>query len=113
MGRRYRPGREKETPLRDGRGRDSRQRVGSDVYRYFLSRIWWAYPLYLLSITPGMRNVFDYAYRHFADNRYWISRTCHMPIAPMWLTASGLNPLSIIATYTRSCGSPARFNSSL
>lgn len=54
-------------------------RRGADVYRYVMQRIWWAWPIYVLTTVPGLRQVFDGAYRRFADNRYWISRTCHMP----------------------------------
>jgi predicted DCC family thiol-disulfide oxidoreductase YuxK len=53
---------------------------GAEVYRYLMRRIWWATPLYFLSILPIFRNLFDAGYRAFADNRYWISRTCHMPV---------------------------------
>lgn len=52
---------------------------GAEVYRYLMKRIWWATPLYLLSILPVLRTLFDAGYRAFADNRYWISRTCHLP----------------------------------
>jgi predicted DCC family thiol-disulfide oxidoreductase YuxK len=55
------------------------QRAGAEVYRYLMRRIWWAAPVYFLSILPVFRNLFDAGYRVFADNRYWISRTCHMP----------------------------------
>jgi predicted DCC family thiol-disulfide oxidoreductase YuxK len=55
---------------------------GAAVYRYVMRRIWWALPIYALSVTPGLRQLFDAAYRRFADNRYWISRTCHIPVQP-------------------------------
>jgi predicted DCC family thiol-disulfide oxidoreductase YuxK len=50
--------------------------VGADVYRYVLGRIGWTYPLYLLSVTPGLRHVFDWAYRTFARHRMTISSSC-------------------------------------
>lgn len=53
--------------------------AGAEVYRYLMRRIWWATPLYVLSILPVFRSLFDAGYRAFADNRYWISRTCHLP----------------------------------
>lgn len=59
---------------------DGKKIAGADVYRYLMRRIWWAMPLYLLSIFPILRNLFDAGYRAFADNRYWISRTCHLPV---------------------------------
>lgn len=55
---------------------------GAEVYRYVMRRIWWAWPIYFLSTLPLLRTIFDGAYRRFADNRYWISRTCHMPAKP-------------------------------
>ena len=53
--------------------------LGAAVYRYVMRRVWWAWPIYFLSTLPILRSIFDGAYRRFADNRYWISRTCHMP----------------------------------
>ncbi len=55
---------------------DGRQIAGADVYRYVMRNIWWAYPLYVLSITPGLRQLFDLGYRVFADNRLRISAAC-------------------------------------
>jgi predicted DCC family thiol-disulfide oxidoreductase YuxK len=52
---------------------------GADVYRHVMRRIWWARPLHLLSIAPGLRRVFDRCYRAFADNRHRISRACRLP----------------------------------
>ena len=69
------PGAERLTDLRlllD----DGRQIRGADVYRYVMRRIGWAYPLYVLSVTPLLRAMFDGAYRKFADNRHLISRAC-------------------------------------
>lgn len=52
---------------------------GADAYRYVMRRIWWAYPLYLLSVMPLLRYLFDRGYRAFADNRYHLSRSCALP----------------------------------
>jgi predicted DCC family thiol-disulfide oxidoreductase YuxK len=52
---------------------------GANAYRYVMRRIWWAYPLYLLSVTPLLRHLFDSTYRAFADNRYHFSRSCPLP----------------------------------
>lgn len=49
---------------------------GADAYRFAFRRIWWARPLYLLAVTPGLHSVFDLAYRAFAENRYRVSRAC-------------------------------------
>ncbi len=56
--------------------RDGRQLQGADVYRYVLRRLWWAYPVYLLAVAPGLRRLFDRGYRAFADHRRWISAAC-------------------------------------
>ncbi len=58
---------------------DGEKIAGADVYRYLMRRIWWAKPLWFLSTLPILRRLFDAGYRAFADNRYWISRACHMP----------------------------------
>ncbi len=55
---------------------------GADVYRHVLRRIWWAYPLYLFSVTPLLRHVFDGGYRTFARYRYRFSRACRLPAGP-------------------------------
>jgi predicted DCC family thiol-disulfide oxidoreductase YuxK len=55
---------------------DGSQLCGADAYRYAMRRIWWALPLYLLSIVPGCRTIFNWCYRTFADNRHRISKTC-------------------------------------
>jgi len=52
---------------------------GADAYRYMMARIWWAYPLYLLSKVPGLRQLFDWAYRGFARHRLRISAGCGLP----------------------------------
>jgi predicted DCC family thiol-disulfide oxidoreductase YuxK len=60
---------------------DGRQVRGADVYRHVMRRISWAYPLYLLSVTPLLRRVFDWGYRTFANHRYRFSRACRLPAA--------------------------------
>ncbi len=52
---------------------------GADTYRYAMKRIWWAYPFYLVSITPLCRNIFDWSYRTFANHRHQISKACKLP----------------------------------
>jgi predicted DCC family thiol-disulfide oxidoreductase YuxK len=51
---------------------------GADVYRRLLRSIWWAYPLGVLADLPGLRTLFDRAYRAFARNRYCVSRVCYL-----------------------------------
>lgn len=55
---------------------DGRTVQGADAYRFVLRRIGWALSVYLLSIAPGSRWVFDRAYRAFATHRHRISRAC-------------------------------------
>lgn len=55
---------------------DGTQVCGADVYRHAMRRIWWAWPVYLFAITPGLRNVFDWGYRTFAANRHRLSSAC-------------------------------------
>jgi len=55
---------------------DGSQICGAEVYRYATRRIWWAWPVYLFSVTPGLRNVFDWGYRTFAANRFRVSEAC-------------------------------------
>jgi predicted DCC family thiol-disulfide oxidoreductase YuxK len=55
---------------------DGEQIQGADVYRYAMKRIWWAYPLYLFSIAPLCRNIFDWGYKAFAAHRHQVSRVC-------------------------------------
>jgi uncharacterized protein YqjF (DUF2071 family)/predicted DCC family thiol-disulfide oxidoreductase YuxK len=57
---------------------DGAQLAGADVYRYVLRRLWWAYPFYLLTTTPGLRRLFDGGYRMFADNRHRVSAACRI-----------------------------------
>jgi predicted DCC family thiol-disulfide oxidoreductase YuxK len=59
--------------------RDGRRILGADAYRCAMWRIWWAYPLYLLSILPVLHGLFDFVYRAFARNRYRFSKACGLP----------------------------------
>lgn len=55
------------------------QAVGAGVYRHVMRRIWWAYPLYLFSVLPGLGVLFDWGYRVFANHRHRFSRACGLP----------------------------------
>ena len=55
---------------------------GADAYRFAFRRIWWAWPLYVLSVTPGFRQLFDRGYRTFAENRYRVSKACGIAPRP-------------------------------
>ncbi len=58
---------------------DGTLRKGADVYRSAMKQIWWAYPLYLFSILPVARTLFNWVYRTFAAHRHEFSRTCRLP----------------------------------
>ena len=58
---------------------DGTMLCGVDAYRYATRRIWWAWPVYLFSVTPLLRNIFDWSYRTFAAHRYQISQACRLP----------------------------------
>ena len=60
---------------------DGRLVRGADVYRYAMKRIWWGYPLYLLSVLPILKHAFDWGYRTFAKHRHLVSRLCRLPEA--------------------------------
>ena len=62
---------------------DGRQVFGADVYRYVTKRIWWTYPVYLFSVAPIFRRVFDFGYRTFARNRFHFSRACGLQGRPV------------------------------
>lgn len=55
---------------------DGSQLAGADAYRHAMRRIWWAWPVYLLAIAPGLRRVFDWGYRRFAAARHRLSAAC-------------------------------------
>jgi len=55
------------------------QIAGADVYRHCMRRIWWARPIWLFSVLPGGRRIFDWSYRTFARNRYCVADVCRMP----------------------------------
>jgi predicted DCC family thiol-disulfide oxidoreductase YuxK len=57
---------------------DGKQYAGADAYRYVMRRIPWLFPLYLFSITPLFRQLFNATYRAIADRRYRLSTVCHI-----------------------------------
>lgn len=61
---------------------DGSQICGADVYRCATRRIWWAWPVYLFSVTPGLRQVFDWGYRTFSVNRFRVSSACGLGFKP-------------------------------
>ncbi|MES2995218.1 MAG: DUF393 domain-containing protein [Verrucomicrobiota bacterium] len=57
---------------------DGAVHLGADAYRQVMRRIWWAVPVYWFSLLPGIRQLFDFAYRTFARNRRRISGACRL-----------------------------------
>lgn len=57
---------------------DGTHLAGAEVYRYAMRRIWWTWPLYVFSVLPLGRRVFDWGYRTFARNRYRVSAACRL-----------------------------------
>jgi predicted DCC family thiol-disulfide oxidoreductase YuxK len=55
---------------------DGRIISGPNVYRSIMRQTPLTYPLYLLSIIPGLSQMFDWSYRVFARNRGRISSAC-------------------------------------
>lgn len=51
---------------------------GANVYRFALRKTWWTFPLYLLSVLPLFRFLFDWSYRIVAKHRYRISQVCNL-----------------------------------
>ncbi|GJM25169.1 MAG: hypothetical protein DHS20C16_15840 [Phycisphaerae bacterium] len=59
---------------------------GANAYRYVMRRIYWAYPLYVISILPVFSLLFDFGYRWFRDHRHQVSKACRLPPAEGKLT---------------------------
>lgn len=55
---------------------DGTHLAGAAVYRHAMRRIWWTWPIYIFSILPGCRSLFDLGYRKFARNRHRVSDVC-------------------------------------
>jgi hypothetical protein len=55
---------------------------GAETYRYAMKRIWWAYPIYLFSVAPVGKNIFNWSYRKFAAHRHQLSQICQLPGKP-------------------------------
>ncbi len=69
--------------------RDGQTHMGPQAYRYAMRRIWWAYPIYLLSVIPIGRWCFDQGYKTFARNRYRFSKACGLPGADRLSASEG------------------------
>ena len=52
---------------------------GPEVYRHVMRNAWPLWPLYLLSVIPGISILFDWSYRSFANHRYEVSAACRLP----------------------------------
>jgi len=73
---------------------DGRHLAGAEVYRYAVQHIWWAYPLYLFSVTPGLRRLWDWGYGAFRDNRHDFSTACGLPAPAARETETSSNAMS-------------------
>ncbi len=51
---------------------------GAAAYRFLMRRIFWTYPLYVISILPVFSSIFNWAYRCFADHRHRVSKACRL-----------------------------------
>jgi len=60
------------------RTRDGTIFGGADAIVYVARRIWWAWPLWAVSLVPGMMRVLRFVYRIVAKNRYRISGACRI-----------------------------------
>ncbi len=49
---------------------------GADAFLQIARRYWWAWPLYLLGLLPGVIPLLRVLYRQIARNRYCISNAC-------------------------------------
>jgi predicted DCC family thiol-disulfide oxidoreductase YuxK len=49
---------------------------GVDALMYIARRIWWATPVWLVSLVPGVRPLMRVIYRQVARNRHRISGAC-------------------------------------
>lgn len=56
--------------------KDGRVFVGAEAYRFCLKQKWFYYPVYLISVIPGLRQLFDWIYLKIAANREKISLVC-------------------------------------
>ena len=55
---------------------DNRLLAGVDAYVYLWRRIWWCFPLWLLTLLPGVRWIMRRAYRWVAEHRACLSGAC-------------------------------------
>jgi predicted DCC family thiol-disulfide oxidoreductase YuxK len=52
---------------------------GADALLRIARGIWWAWPLFALSLLPGVRPSLRFVYRRVAQNRYCIAGSCPAP----------------------------------
>ena len=55
---------------------------GADALIHISGAIWWAWPVFALSLLPGVRPIFRFAYRRVAQNRYCLPGSCPVPPPP-------------------------------
>ncbi len=60
---------------------DGRVCGGVDAFVCLARYVWWAWPLYLLALVPGVRTLLRPIYRFIARHRHAIGGTCPLPTA--------------------------------
>lgn len=60
------------------RTRDGRMLGGADALIYIARRIWWAWPVWVISLVPGARWLMRRLYSRVARNRHRISGACRI-----------------------------------
>jgi predicted DCC family thiol-disulfide oxidoreductase YuxK len=55
---------------------DGRMLIGAEGYRHLMRAIWWAWPVAMLLGLPGLRQLFEAAYRFLRDRRYCVAGRC-------------------------------------
>jgi predicted DCC family thiol-disulfide oxidoreductase YuxK len=63
---------------------DGRRLGGADAVVEIARRIWWAWPLWLISRVPGMKPMLRAGYRVIATNRHCIGGVCALPRRRAW-----------------------------
>ena len=59
---------------------DGRSFGGADAVLEIARRIWWASPLWLLSLVPGAKSILRSLYRVIAANRHCVDGVCKLPV---------------------------------
>ena len=81
---------------------------GADAIVQIVRRIWWAWPLYVLSFVPGARPLFHRLYRSIADRRNCVSGRCDLRATRQFVAADWLPlPVLVAAAWLLTVKAPA------